>query len=205
MAKRQNRLRTSDPRDVFLNVPFDKAYERQFVALIAALVAIGRTPRCVLELPELGRGRLNRLLQHLRQCGVSIHDLSRVGTPVRFNMPFELGMACALSALERQHQYVLLERVRYRLDRTLSDLRDRDPYVHRGGIRRTIVIILDVFQGQGENIEPETVFRLYSDLWRAANELRRRYRLDSVFTRSLFLRMVTAAGTLATDAGLLPR
>ena len=41
----------SDPRDVFLNVPFDKAYERQFVALIAALVAIGRTPRCVLELP----------------------------------------------------------------------------------------------------------------------------------------------------------
>jgi len=41
----------SDPRDVYLNVPFDKAYERQFVALIAALVAIGRTPRCVLELP----------------------------------------------------------------------------------------------------------------------------------------------------------
>src|SRR5437016_5813575 len=100
MAGRQKRSSTSDPRDVFLNVPFDKAYERQFVALIAAIVAIGRTPRCVLELPELGRGRLNRLFQHLRQCGVSVHDLSRVGTPVRFNMPFELGMACAISELE---------------------------------------------------------------------------------------------------------
>jgi hypothetical protein len=205
MPKRKNPSRTSDPRDVFLNVPFDKAYERQFVALIAALVAVGRTPRCVLELPEMGRGRLNRLLQHLRQCGVSIHDLSRVGTPVRFNMPFELGMACALAEMEGRHQYVLLERVRYRLDRTLSDLRDRDPYVHAGSVRLTIVTILDVFQAHDDDVEPEAVYRLYLNLWRAADELKRRYRSSSVFSRSLFLRVVAAAGRLTADAGLLPR
>lgn len=205
MAKRQNPARVSDPRDIFLNVPFDTGYERQFVALIAALVALGRTPRCVLELPEVGRGRLSRLLQHLRRCGVSVHDMCRVGTPARFNMPFELGLACALSELEQQHQYVLLERVPYRLDRTLSDLRGRDPYVHGARVRQTIVIILDIFQDPRQPVEPEAVFHLYSNLWRTARELKRRYHSDSIFTRSLFLRVVAAAGTLATDARLLPR
>jgi len=39
-------------RSVFLNVPFDQAYEPIFVALITSLVALGRNPRCVLEIPE---------------------------------------------------------------------------------------------------------------------------------------------------------
>lgn len=204
MARRQPRRVPYDPRNVFLNVPFDTNYERQFLGMIAALVAVGRTPRSVLELPEVGRGRLDRLLQHLRHCGVSVHDLCRVGTPARFNMPFELGLACALAHVERRHQYVLLERVQYRLDRTLSDLRGRDPYVHRGSVRQTIVIMLDVFQRAHQPVEPEVVFRLYNDLWRAARELKRRYHSESIFTRSLFVRVVAAATTLATEAGLLP-
>jgi hypothetical protein len=203
MTVRRPAVRSADPRNVFLNVPFDSSYERQFVALVAAIVAIGRTPRCVLELPEVGRGRLSRLLQLLGQCGVSVHDLSRVGMPVRFNMPFELGLACALSELKGRHLYVLLERQRYRLDRTLSDLRGRDPYIHRGGVRLTIISVLEVLQSPTQNTDPGDVFRLYSNLWRTANELKRRYRGDSIFTRSLFQRVVAAASTLATDAGLL--
>src|SRR5438093_5118087 len=88
-------------RSVFLNVPFDKSYEPLFVGLISALVALGRTPRCVLELPEMGQGRLVRILRLIQSCGVSIHDLSRVGLPVRFNMPFELGIAVALARVNR--------------------------------------------------------------------------------------------------------
>jgi hypothetical protein len=38
--------------DVFLNVPFDAKYEKQFVALIASLISLGRIPRTVLELLE---------------------------------------------------------------------------------------------------------------------------------------------------------
>src|SRR5258707_9226459 len=52
-------------RRVFLNVPFDKSYEPLFVALISALVALGRMPHCVLELPERGRGRLVRIIRLL--------------------------------------------------------------------------------------------------------------------------------------------
>jgi len=53
-------------RSVFLNLPLDKSYERLFVAMISALVAIGRTPRCVLEVPEQGDGRLARILHLIR-------------------------------------------------------------------------------------------------------------------------------------------
>ena len=87
-------------RGVFLNVPFDIGYERLFVALISALVSLGRVPRCVLEIPEQGIGRLSRIFRLVRTCPVSVHDLSRVGQPVRFNMPFELGLAVALYRME---------------------------------------------------------------------------------------------------------
>jgi hypothetical protein len=93
-------------RAVFLNCPFDISYEPLFIALVSSLVAIGRTPRCVLELPEVGAGRLARIIALIRDCPVSIHDLSRVGTPARFNMPFELGIAAALARLNRSHQFV---------------------------------------------------------------------------------------------------
>jgi hypothetical protein len=47
-----------DPKSVFLNVPFDKEYGPLFLALIAGLAGLGRTPRRVLEVPgELARHR----------------------------------------------------------------------------------------------------------------------------------------------------
>ena len=86
----------SDPRHVFINAPFDAAYEPLFVTLVGTLVFLGQQPHCVLEVPEKGDGRLQRILDLIRTCRTSVHELSRVGTPVRFNMPFELGLACAL-------------------------------------------------------------------------------------------------------------
>ena len=107
-----------DERSVFLNVPFDAGYEGNFVALIASIIAVGRVPRCVLELPELGGGRLSRLFELLEQCRVSIHDLSRVNMPVRFNMPFELGLACALARYRKPHDYILMEKKPIRFRKT---------------------------------------------------------------------------------------
>src|SRR5215213_6502999 len=118
----------SDPRHVFINVPFDAVYETLFVALVGTLIFLGQEPHCVLEVPEKGDGRLQRILDLMRQCRISVHDLSRVGAPVRFNMPFELGLACALK-LEHPSIYdvFVLDAVEYRLDKTLSDYKGRDP------------------------------------------------------------------------------
>jgi hypothetical protein len=109
---------------VFLNCPFDEDYENLFLALIAGLTGLGLTPRCVLEIPP-GRSRLERLLRLIGQCSSSVHDLSRVELSPRrprvprFNMPFELGLAVALSLSGRKHQWYLMESKRYRLQASL--------------------------------------------------------------------------------------
>src|SRR5262245_40204901 len=103
------------PERVFLNVPFDRAYEPVLIGLVAALVHLVKQPATILELGDGGVPRLDRLLMQIQSCAFSLHDLSRVeasgsGTP-RFNMPFELGLAVAISRLERRgriHKFAIL-------------------------------------------------------------------------------------------------
>jgi hypothetical protein len=105
---RRNR-RPPDENAVFLNVPYDLSYEPVFIGLVAALLALGRTPRCTLELSDRGQGRPARIFEILEESRVSIHDLSKVGLPVRFNMPFELGLAFALTRYWGRHDWYVLE------------------------------------------------------------------------------------------------
>src|SRR5438093_1398872 len=86
-------------RRVFINVPYDPAYEQNFLALISALISLGRSPRCAAEERVLGRIRVDLIFKLKKGCKVSIHDLCRVTRPPRFNIPFELGIAYALSKL----------------------------------------------------------------------------------------------------------
>jgi hypothetical protein len=90
-----------DKDSVFLNIPYDPAFEKLFLAYISGISAFGFTPRATLEIP-FGERRLERILALILQSRYSIHDLSRVQldrnaprTP-RFNMPFELGLTVAL-------------------------------------------------------------------------------------------------------------
>jgi hypothetical protein len=190
--------------DIFLNVPFDVSYERNFVALIATVISLGGRPRCVLELPDFGEGRLSRILKHLENCPVSIHDLSRVGLPVRFNMPFELGLACALSAYRGNHSYIVLEKEPFRLDRTLSDLKGRDPLIHHGKAEGIINCVLDILGGTSGNPTPQDLRALCKRLWEYAHDLKARFRRDSLFHRSIFNELVTGGSLLASRAGLIP-
>ena len=114
--------------DVFINIPFDAKYERQFLALIAGIVGLGLNPRSVLEIPP-SHDRLTGLLEIIRQCPNSIHDLSRVelsrGRALRvprFNMPFELGLAVGIVLGQGSHEWRLLETVPHRLNHSLSDV-----------------------------------------------------------------------------------
>ncbi|MFP5286994.1 MAG: hypothetical protein ACLGI9_14730 [Thermoanaerobaculia bacterium] len=189
---------------VFLNVPFDPAYERNFVALIATILSLGGKPHCVLEIPDLGEGRLLRILKHLEACQISIHELSRVGTPVRFNMPFELGLACALSVYKGNHAFVLLEKEPYRLDRTLSDLKGRDALIHGGRPEGIINCLLDLLGSTSKNPKPEEIRVLWKQLWRYACDLKVQYGRNTLFHRSLFNELITAGSDFANAAGLIP-
>lgn len=100
---------------VFLNFPYDAQFENLFLAYVATVSAFGFVPRAAVEVP-FTRGRLDRITELIAECEYSIHDLSRVqldrtfpATP-RFNMPFELGVAIALTKWERpKHVWVVCE------------------------------------------------------------------------------------------------
>lgn len=185
-----------EEKNVFLNVPFDAGYERPLIALIAALSSLGLIPHCVLELPEMGSGRLRRLFQHLENCRISIHDLSRVGVPVRFNMPFELGIACALAEYRKLHSYFVMEKVPYRLDRTLSDLKGRDPIVHYNNPKRIIAGVLGMLRSKSQNPAPQEVYGNYKKLLTIAEKLKRDYGERTIFNRAIFIDLVNAGTEL---------
>lgn len=189
-----------DETSVFLNVPFDRSYEKQFIALIAALISLGRRPRCVLEIPDSGEGRLERIIKHIQSCRVSLHDLSRAK---RFNMPFELGIACAVARLNTRHNFFVFQKDDLRLDLRLSDLKGIDHSTHGGTVRGTIACVLDVLHTFGKNPAAESVFRLYADLFQVAKEHKRKYRRSDVFSRSLFGVLIVAGATLASEEGLI--
>ena len=138
--KHPRRAAESRDRSVFLNIPYDAAFENLLLAYIAGISAFGFTPRATLEVP-FGQRRLDRILDLISQCKYSIHDLSRVQldrtaprTP-RFNMPFELGLTIALErAAFPDHSWVVCETVRRRINKSLSDLDGTDAYVHGGTI-----------------------------------------------------------------------
>ena len=195
-----------DESAVFLNVPFDPSYEPLFLALIAAITAIGRVPRCVLELPDQGEGRLSRILRLMGSCAVSIHDLSRVGIPARFNMPFELGLAYAIrhaTSPNSPYRFVLLERVAHRLSRTLSDVSAHDPEIHAGRPLGVIASVLDSLGTGRQMPSSDDVHRQWRRLMRAARSLRRAERRQTIFSASLFKRTVAASTELASRAGFI--
>jgi hypothetical protein len=195
--------REASRRSVFLNVPFDESYEPLFVALISALVALGRTPRSVLEVPEQGDGRLVRILRLIRSCPVSIHDLSRVGLPVRFNMPFELGIAVALARIDRGHKFILLEAERHRLQKTLSDVNGIDPGIHRATVRGIISCVLSLLGKQHVNPHPKQVVHIHRQLWKTVPFLKRNHGRSNIYSRAIFNELVAGAFTLAKKDGLI--
>ena len=191
-------------RQVFLNIPYSASYERIFVALTVALVALGRIPRLTFEVADGGQGRLKRIFSLLKACPVSIHDLSYVGRPGRFNMPFELGLACAIKEQTGRHDFLMLEKKDHRLDRTLSDLKGIDPKIHHGRPAEAIIAVLEVLERPKGNPAVADVHGLYREVIRLVPELKREHHRDSLFGSRIYQALVTLIRVLAEKRGLLP-
>lgn len=190
---------TPDPNAVFINVPFDSSYESLFVTLVGSLVFLGQEPHCVLEVREKGDGRLNRIVELMRMCRMSIHDLSRTGTPVRFNMPFELGLACSLKVANPDtYEVFVLDSRPYRIDKTLSDYKGRDPLIHGGTCDGMVACLLDTFVADVPDAASE--FRnAVRQLRRSAQLLKKQMKTSSLFRPALFRLVVAAATDIAIE------
>lgn len=192
-----------DSNAVLINVPFDPSYESLFVTLGGSLVFLGQEPHCVLEVREKGDGRLLRIVELMRSCRMSIHDLSRTGTPVRFNMPFELGLACALKiAAPAAYEIFVLDSRPYRIDYTLSDYKGRDPLIHGGASDGMVACLLDTFVVDVPDAAAE--FRRAARVLRkSAQLLKQQMKSASLFRPALFRLIVAAATDIAIERGFI--
>jgi len=194
-------------RSVFLNIPFDNGYETRYVALIAGLVGLGMTPRSALEVRS-SDVRLSRLFNLLKSCGSSIHDLSRVQLSStkphcpRFNMPFEAGLATALSLSKKNHKFFIFESKPHRLQKSLSDLNGIDPSIHWGTVKGTLSAVTDVFYGPGRQYDVITLLCLYKVLRVLSKKIKKDY--NGLYRPSSFRHLVYGCQMIVEKLNLVP-
>jgi hypothetical protein len=117
---------------IFLNCPFDRAYQLVFRAIIFAIYDCGFRARCALEESDSGELRLRKIIRLLKTCRYSIHDLSRIHG--RLNMPLELGVELGLRESGRRkwrnRRCLVLDSRAYRYQKVVSDLAGCDTRFH---------------------------------------------------------------------------
>jgi hypothetical protein len=197
MPRREPR-RKRERYSVFLNIPYDGAFENLYLAYIAGLSAFGLIPRATLEIPT-SRRRLERILSLIEECTYSIHDLSRVQLDrqaprvPRFNMPFELGLAVACASIHRQTSWYVCETVRYRANKSHSDLDGTDVRIHGGKIRGLFGALCDVFVRRTRQPSVQEMNRIYRVLRRNLPRIMRQAGARDPYGARVFQDLIFAA------------
>lgn len=208
-GERQRTVPTRAPdvseKSVFLNIPYDERFRRLYLAYIAGLAHVDLRPRATIEIPG-GRNRLDKILDLIRGCRYSIHDLSRVQSnripPVtpRFNMPFELGLAVASAKIDaRSHDWFVFESMPRRLSKSLSDLSGTDPNIHHGTIEGVMRELCNAFsrEAPGERASVSEMLKTYHVLSSLSGEVLRKTRARGLFEAGVFKQLCFIASTAA--------
>jgi hypothetical protein len=187
-------------KSVFLNIPYDPQFTRQYLAYITAVSALSLVPEATLGIS--GNRRLDRIASLIERCAFSIHDLSRVQldrhvprTP-RFNMPFELGLAVAWAQAHPQHKWFVFESMRRRLNKSLSDLDGTDPYIHGGIVRGIMREVCNAFVSPVKQPTVPQMMQMYRELRRDSPRILKNAGAHSLFTARVFSDLCLAAAAL---------
>jgi len=137
-------------KSVFINCPFDSAYEPLFHGLIFAVHHMDLEPKSALEYIDGGQPRLDKILSLIERCKYSIHDISRTemdpnhGLP-RFNVPFELGLDLGCRRFgpvsHEQKRTLILDLDPHRYRTFISDIAGLDVQGHKGNVATAITVI----------------------------------------------------------------
>jgi hypothetical protein len=118
-------------RNVFINCPFDEAFEPILQAILFCTTYLGFNPRIATESNDGGENRLEKIRGLIESSKYSIHDLSRCqakrkGEYFRLNMPFELGIDFGCRQYfgdgRENKRFLILEEKKYRYQAALSDI-----------------------------------------------------------------------------------
>ena len=165
---------------VFLNIPYDAAFERLYIAYIVGIRAFGLIPHATLEIPDTTR-RLDRIQTRIHGCRFSIHDLSRVQlsrtaprTP-RFNVPFELGLAVSCSSLHpTRHAWFVSDAVPHRILKSMSDLAGTDINIHGGTVEGVMRELCNMFVRQSVRPDVPILMKMYREVRVALPQIQRK-------------------------------
>lgn len=108
-------------------------------AITFAVHDCGFKARCTQELDDVGRVRMDNILDLIRDCRFGIHDISRTELDEthelpRFNMPLELGLFLGATRFgegeQQDKRCLILDRERYRYQKYISDIAGQDIKSH---------------------------------------------------------------------------
>jgi hypothetical protein len=182
-------------KSVFLNIPYDAAFEDLYLAYIVGLTQLGLRVNATLAVPN--QDRLQTIIRLIEASGFSIHDLSRIeashGVP-RFNMPVELGLALYRSHVTKgKHRVFVFESKRYRAQRSTSDVNGIDPHIHHGTPKGLMGSLRNIFRQPGNATTVPEMLASYRAVKRKLPEFRRNSGGKSLFEAAVFQDLTVAA------------
>ena len=138
---------TNFDKSVFINCPIDDDFAPMLEVIMFCIVYAGLKPRLATERLESGENRLDKIIELISSCAISVHDLSRckaekVGEFFRMNMPFEFGidMGFRHSPDKRtdRKKFIIFENEQYDLKKALSDIAGFDVEFHQNDFQLVI-------------------------------------------------------------------
>lgn len=158
--------------NVFVNCPFDKAYQQLFDAIVFTVYDCGFVARCALEESDASQIRVQKIFGIIFKCRLGIHDISRIeldkGTKLpRFNMPLELGAFLGAKEFGKNEQKrkscLILDSEKYRYQKFISDIAGQDIQAHGNDPQRVITVVRNWLRNYSQTTLPSgsVIWRRY--------------------------------------------
>ncbi len=133
-------------KNIFINYPFDNKYIDDLLKpMLYVIIKNGYNPRLAAEISDSGQLRLDKIIEIIKDCKYSIHDLSIVKSKIvneyaRMNMPFELGIDYGLRVSIDKNlnskKFLILEKTKYDYQKAISDINGFDIKVHENDTQK---------------------------------------------------------------------
>jgi hypothetical protein len=124
----------------------------------------------------------------------------------RFNMPFELGLAFAVSKLDpnfnedkNPHVWFVFETVNRRVSKSLSDLSGTDPNIHDGKVAGVMRELANSFSRPSKSSQPsaEEMMRTYRKVSSLVRPIQKKTQAKSLYEPAIFRQLCFAAAEAA--------